>query len=105
MMVLVPQMTTSERCILMLQLNNATERTCLIGIRLIDGVMLALLLSLAAAAARSECRVDCTSAAGSIANELVGAFELESADCGDCAGDLPPFVWPSMLLLLFFVMD
>lgn len=60
------------------------------------------MLALLSLAARSECLDDCTNAAaaaaaaatGSIDNEeLVGALEFESTECGDCSGDLDlPFV-------------
>lgn len=56
-----------------------------------------MLASLLLLAVRSECLVDRTRAAGSIDdNELVGAFEFESADWGDCAGEAP-FVFTSKL--------
>ena len=56
------------------------------------------MLALPSLAAKSECL-----AAGSMldGSELVGAFEFESADWGDCAGDPPPLVCTSMLWLLF----
>lgn len=55
------------------------------------------MLALLSLAARSECLVDCTNAAAAAAaatgsmdsEELVGAFEFESSECGDCSGDLP----------------
>lgn len=48
------------------------------------------MLALLSLAAKSECLVDCPRAGiMDNGNELVGAFELESADCGDWAGEAP----------------
>lgn len=62
------------------------------------------MLALLSLWAKSECLVDCTRAGSMDDNELVGAFEFESAEWGDCAGEAPPFVCPSKLLLLWLLL-